>query len=209
MRIVHRALRDDLRRLARLAKELDDGPTAIDREQAVAIRDYVMLLGDELARHHEWEARVLWPLVGESASGVIDTRSCLQERAIVAPLLEDLRLVANDFATTPTAGVKALAAVLNVLGDQIDAHVGHQEQEVLTVIAEHVGASDYERAKRQLPRTGWLSRVTWALPWRARFATPEERRHLKRHAGRVTWLLTAVLGRSYATLERRAFAPAD
>ncbi|GGO68214.1 hemerythrin domain-containing protein [Nonomuraea cavernae] len=209
VRVVHRALRDDLRRLALLARELDESPTTVDKDQAMAVRDYVKLLSEELARHHDWEAEVLWPLVGELAGEAIDLRSHFAEHAIVVPLLEDLRAVANDFAATPTAGVTAFAAVLRVLSRKIEDHLRYQERDVLPLVAEYVGAGCYACAKRRMPRTGWLKRVTWALPWRARFATPEERRHLQRHAGLVTRLPAAVLGRSYATLERRAFAPVD
>ncbi|NUW45787.1 hemerythrin domain-containing protein [Nonomuraea rhodomycinica] len=180
----------------------------VSRRRAVAVRDYVTLLCEEMDRHHECAERILWPIVAESAGAAIDIRPYLESRDALTPILAGLRAAADQFADDPESGAALLAALLRVVRDRIDEHVGHLDQDVLPLITRYVSAEDYAVASRRMRSTIAPNRVAWVLPWAARLATPEERHRLMREAGAGRRALLAMSGRAYVRLERRVFGPA-
>ncbi|MBB6350289.1 hemerythrin domain-containing protein [Nonomuraea muscovyensis] len=224
-RIVHRAWRHDLARLADLATTLeaeaaarapqDDNAAsgdAISRRRAAAVRDYVTVLCHELARQGKGEARIVWPLVDTSAGAAIDMAPYRAERRRLAPLVENLCTTVGDFARAPSARVADLAAALRETRDALEEHFSYLEQDILPMIHSYVTMDHYEAAERRMWRSLGLVRLARVLPWLARVATPEETRHLKRRNGLVGRVILTVLGPVYANLERRVFgspAPDD
>ncbi|NUW38098.1 hemerythrin domain-containing protein [Nonomuraea sp. SMC257] len=180
----------------------------VSRRRAVAVRDYVTLLCEEMDRHHECAERVLWPILSESAGAAIDMRPYLESRDALTPIVAGLRAAADQFVDDPESGAALLAALLRVVRDRIDEHVDHLDQDVLPLITRYVSADDYVVASRRMRSTIAPHRVPWVLPWAARLATPEERRQLMREAGVGRRALLAMSGRAYARLERRVFGPA-
>ncbi|MGV9306608.1 MULTISPECIES: hemerythrin domain-containing protein [unclassified Nonomuraea] len=207
LRVVYRAMREDLHRLTDLVTELKDGRAAIPAERAVAIHEYIAILTEEIARFHDYESGSLWPVVATSAGGAISLEPYLAHQVALAPLLEEARAAAARFAHSPAAGVAPLASVLRVLGDRIEEHTLHKEQDILPVIATYVSVADY-----RIPGNRWREgisrrRLNWISSWAERFATAQERRHLHQTAGAVsTQLIPAVLRRrAFNALERRVF----
>ncbi|MFI7440868.1 hypothetical protein [Nonomuraea indica] len=182
-----------------------DGDAVVSRRRAAAIRDYVTVLCHELIRQGRGEARIVWPLVDASAGGAIDMDPYRDERRRLAPLVENLCTTAADFARTPSAHVAGLAVALREMRDALDEHFGYLEQDIRPMIHNYVTLDAYEAAERRMWRSLGLTRLARVLPWLARVATPEERRHLKRRTGLVGWIILTVLGPVYANLERRVF----
>ncbi|GAA3205752.1 hemerythrin domain-containing protein [Nonomuraea roseoviolacea] len=180
----------------------------VSRRRAVAVRDYITLLCEEMDRHHECAERILWPILSESAGAAIDIRPYLESRDALTPIVAGLRAAADQFVDDPEAGAALLAALLRVVRDRIDEHVDHLDQDVLPLITRYVSAEDYAVATRRMRSTIAPHRVPWVLPWAARLATPEERHRLMREAGVGRRALLAMSGRAYARLERRVFGPA-
>ncbi|MFG3442480.1 hemerythrin domain-containing protein [Nonomuraea sp. NPDC047897] len=211
-RIVHRAWRTDLGRLADLATTLAEdvaraapGDAVITRRRAGAVRGYVTVLCHELAQQGRGEARIVWPLVGASAGAAIDMDPYRAERRRLAPLVEHLRMTVDDFARTPTAHAAGLAVALRETRDAMDEHFRYLEQDILPMIRNYVTMDDYAVAERRMWRSLGPARLARMLPWLARVATPEEQRHLKRRNGLAGRVILAVLGPVYASLERRVF----
>ncbi|MEV0203034.1 hemerythrin domain-containing protein, partial [Nonomuraea sp. NPDC050691] len=208
----------DSRRTAGSAAERPTGARAqsrrapsvplVSRRRAVAVRDYVALLCEEMDRHHECAERILWPLLSESAGAAIDIRPYMESRDVLTPIVAGLRAAADQFVDDPESGAALLAALLRVVRERIDEHVDHLDQDVLPLITRYVSAEDYAAASRRMRATIAPHRVPWVLPWAARLATPEERRQLMREAGVSRRALLAMSGRAYARLERRVFGPA-
>ncbi|WP_113705411.1 hemerythrin domain-containing protein [Nonomuraea lactucae] len=209
VRIVHRAWRDDLRRLADLAAVLRDDTTAVPSDRAEAIRDYITMLCDELALQGRREVGIVWPVVDEAAGGAIDMDAYVDERRALVPLVAGMRTAAEEFARASVCGVARLAAALAAASDAMDLHFCHLEQDVLPVISTYVSVADYGSAERRMWRTLGLGRLAKVLPWLARVALPAEERHLKRRTGLAGRFVLAVFGRSYENLERRVFGAVE
>ncbi|MEV0144691.1 MULTISPECIES: hemerythrin domain-containing protein [unclassified Nonomuraea] len=179
----------------------------MSRRRAEAVRDYVTLLCEEMDRHHDCAARILWPLVAESAGAALDTRPYRETHELLTPILAGLRAAADQFTAAPESGAALLAALLRVVRDRVDEHVHHLEQDVLPIIERYVSAKDYAVASRRMRSTISLDRVPLVLPWAARLATREERRRLMRETGIGRRLLRVLSARAYVRLERRVFGP--
>lgn len=80
MVVIHRAIRQDLRRLAACLAGLDEGtPPA----QAAAIRHYTAALLAGIRAHHQGEDEVLWPVVAAVAGQSVDLATLADDRQTI------------------------------------------------------------------------------------------------------------------------------
>jgi iron-sulfur cluster repair protein YtfE (RIC family) len=200
--VIHRAIRQDLRRLADRLAEITGhvGPPT----QARAIGRYATALFAEIRRHHDNEDRILWPVIAATAGQAVD----------LTPLTDDHRAIeaaigtASQVLASCDAGVgnpPELCAAVTKLRDMLDEHIADEELQILPAMRRYVPSGTYRRCERQIQRKASLTSRRFTASWLARFAQPDELtrlRAIRRWSERV--LLSAARS-EYARLERQAF----
>jgi hypothetical protein len=148
---IHRAVRRDTGRLAGALAGCGEVPTE-------AVRTYWAVTATQLHHHHEFEDAVIWPLMGERLGdrvGGLLARNA-QEHQVMASAMD-----AFDVALADSRAVSALDA-LGRLEEAVEAHLAHEEGDVLPLIPEAFTMEDIayfqaEDAKTNSPST--------FLPW--------------------------------------------
>jgi iron-sulfur cluster repair protein YtfE (RIC family) len=202
MLVVHRAIREDLRRLAACLAEI--AGRGVPPSQARAIGRYTAALLAEIRAHHENEDEVLWPVIVATAGQAVD----------LAPLTDDHRAIeaAAGRASQALASFRAqpgthaeLHASVTDLRDMLDEHIADEEKQILPAMRRYLPAEAYRWCETQIQRKAPLAGIRFTAPWLARYAQPDE---LTRRLATNGWparILLAVTRPGYARLERRAF----
>ncbi|TDC00301.1 hemerythrin domain-containing protein [Micromonospora fluostatini] len=211
-RINHRTMRSDTRRLADLVGRVAAGQITYDRRRATALRTYLRLLCDGIHHHHAMEDQVLWPVLARSAGAEIDLRDLSDDHAALDPVLDEVRVAADDLlaayaAGRPAAGpahtvARRLAATLAHLRDVLDEHIEEEERLIFPVIRRYVSVADWNTVERAVRKGGALR---FELPRIERYAHPEELDELKRIAGPVLRLMLVALRPGFRRREATVF----
>ena len=204
MRLAHRAMLRDARRLTELAEALAAGSTTADRRRATAIARYVADYCDSVASHHSAEDEVLWPVLAASAGPGVDLAELSDDHAALDPLLARVRAAGSALAVGPGSedAATALAVELAELRDVLAEHIADEEASVLPAIEEHVSVGDWTAAQDRIRRR---ARLSFEAPRVVAVTTPEEYRRIADEGGRALRLLLAVLGPPFRRRERRVF----
>jgi putative ABC transport system ATP-binding protein len=201
MVVTHRAMREDLRRLARCL-DVDGSDVPVARAQA--LREYAGAVLGEIRGYHATEERLVWPAVAAAAGQALDL-SPLQDdhRAIAAAVgRADRVLAATSDSRTWLAGLHDLVSELS---DMLNDHIADVEQQVFPAIRHYLPAEAYQRCERQVKQAIWRRGSRFGGPWRARFAQPGERSALLPQGGPLTRLGRSAARFEYSRLERRVF----
>ena len=167
--MTHRAIRQDLRRLASCLGE--DGGRSPRR--AAALWRYATALLAQVRVHDEGEVDILWPVAAAAAGQAVD----------IAPLTDDRLAVTAALAQAGQAlgAVRAgngapagLQAALRLLYDLLDEHIADEEQQMFPVIRRYLRADAYRWCEKQMQRHAPLPDRRFAPPWLARHAQPGE-----------------------------------
>lgn len=145
MGVVHDALRRDLAR----TRDVVGGAAPPPGARRVAIADHLLWMMDFLHHHHEAEDAGLWPLVrarNPDAAPVLDRMS--GEHAIVEPLLERVHAAAHGYREA-VAGREELLAALDALSGPLLAHLGHEEDDAMPVVAGTITDAEWRRWDRE------------------------------------------------------------
>ena len=203
MVVVHRAIRQDLRRLAACLAEI--AGRGARPSQARAIGRYTGALLAEIRAHHENEDEVLWPVIAATAGQAVDLAPLTDDhRAIEAAVGRASRALAS-FRAEPRR-LAELPASVTYLRDMLDEHIADEEEQILPAMRCYLPAEAYRWCETQIQRTAPRSRLRFTAPWLARYAQPDELSRLLATGGWSARILLAATRPGYARLERRAFA---
>jgi iron-sulfur cluster repair protein YtfE (RIC family) len=203
--VIHRAIRQDLRRLAASLAEI--AGHGAPPSQARAITRYTAALLAEIRAHHENEDEVLWPMVAATAGQAVDLAPLTDDhRAIEAAVDRASRALAS-FRAQPGAPAELHTSVID-LRDMLDEHVDDEEEQILPVMRRYLPAEAYRWCDRQVRRKASRPGVCFTAPWLARHAQQDELSRLLAAGGWPARVVLAVARPGYARLERRAFAAA-
>jgi Hemerythrin HHE cation binding domain len=201
MVVIHRAMRQDLSRLAArldgLAGQGGPGPGA------PALRRYTAALLAQIRARHRAEEDYLWPLLAATAGPAVD----------LAPLTDDHQAIdaaASRALACATAGPGALAglpASVRALGGMLGEHLADTEQQVFPALRRYLPAGAYQWCEQQILHNAPASSRRFAVPWLARYAQPGELPRLPACSGWRGRIRLAAARPGYAHLERRAFGP--
>ncbi len=203
MVVVHRAIRQDLRRLAACLAQIAE--RGAPPSQARAIGRYAAALLAEIRAHHESEDEVLWPLIAATAGQAVD----------LAPLTDDHRAIeaAVGRASQALASFRAeprtlaeLPASVTDLRDMLDEHIADEEDQILPAMRRYLPAETYRWCEKQIERKASRPGIQFTAPWLARHAQPDELSRRLATSGWPARILLAATRPGYARLERRAFA---
>ncbi|WP_405433781.1 hemerythrin domain-containing protein [Micromonospora sp. NBC_00617] len=211
-RINHRTMRSDTRRLAELLDRVAAGQLAYDRRRATALRTYLRLLCDGIHHHHKMEDEVLWPVLQRSAGAEIDLRELSDDHAALEPVLDEVRVAADElvaaFASGSSEAGRArtvagrLAGALAQLRDVLDEHIEEEERLIFPVIRRYVSVADWNTVERAVRKGGALR---FELPRIERYALPEELEELRKIAGPVLRLMLVALRPGFRRREATVF----
>jgi hemerythrin-like domain-containing protein len=150
---VHRAVRRDAGRLA----------TALAPDRATpaaAIQAYWSATAEQLHEHHVFEDTVVWPLLLERLGHEFDQLLArnAREHAAMASAMQNF----SDVVTTMTTDAGPARGALAQLVDAIEAHLAHEEADVLPLIPEAFTMQDMQNFSAEAAKTDPPERF---LPW--------------------------------------------
>ncbi len=201
--VVHRAIRQDLRRLAACLAQI--AGRGVPPSQARAIGRYTAALLAEIRAHHENEDEVLWPVIAATAGQAVDLAPLTDDhRAIEAAAGRASQALAS-FRAQPGASAELHASVTG-LRDMLDEHITDEEEQILPAIRRYLPAEAYRWCEKQIQRKAPRPGLRFTAPWLARYAQPDELSRQLATGGWPARILLAATRPGYARLERRAFA---
>lgn len=144
IRLMHRAMRTDLHRLATTAAELarDDCPSL---RRITALSDYLLLLATSIDTHHRIEDDELWPLLHTAVGPHIDLSELADDHAALESLLEELTADAHDLKAGGSGALTRVSGTLAQLRDMLDEHIDDEERTVFPLITGHVSSAQWSR----------------------------------------------------------------
>jgi len=203
--VTHRAIRQDLRRLAVCLAEIAGrgAPPA----QARAIGRYTAALLAEICRHHEDEDDILWPMIAATAGQAVDLAPLTDDHQAIEATVGRARQALASFRAEPgTPGIPAeLHASVTELRDMLDDHIADEEQQILPAMRRYLPAEACRWCEQQTQRKASLSGLRFTAPWLARYAQPDELRRLRAGNGWPARILLTAARYEHARLERQAF----
>jgi putative ABC transport system ATP-binding protein len=200
--VTHRALREDVWRLACKLAEVDGSD--VSPGQAHAISRYAAAVLGEILGYHDTEERVIWPAVGAAAGQAVDLSPLSDNHQAIAAAVRgaERALTGNGDSRTGFAELHGLISELNAM---VNDHIADVEQQVFPAIRRYLPAAAYRRCERQIQRAVWERGTRFGGPWRARYAQPGELSRLVPAGGPLARLRRSAACFEYSRLERRAF----
>ncbi|GAA2275404.1 hypothetical protein GCM10010149_17670 [Nonomuraea roseoviolacea subsp. roseoviolacea] len=204
IRIAHRAMRGDTRRLAALMHDIVTGRQDAGPARRELISVFVTRLCAGIRRHHRAEHDVLWPVVVRSAGAEVDLSGLIGDHARLDPLLDEVARVADAFPGDPPAAIP-LARNLATLAGLLDEHIEEEERLLFPVIAAHVSEADWKQAEDAVREGGGIGSD---LPRLGQYARAEELAELRRLAGPVLALMLTLTRPGHRRRRRLVFGAA-
>jgi hypothetical protein len=202
MVVIHRAIRQDLRRLATCLDQI--GTQVAPASRARAICRYTAALLTEILARHQDEEDIIWPLVAATSGPAVDLMPLNDDHqaieAAVGRVSEALACVSAEAGT-----FAALLAAVRELRDMLDEHIGDKEQQLFPAMRRYLPADAYRWCEQQIRRTAPLRCLRFRLPWLARNAQPDELSQLLAAGGWPARILLTAARPGYARLEHHAF----
>jgi Hemerythrin HHE cation binding domain len=197
--VIHRAIREDMARVAGVLEA---------REPGLA-RDFCRYTAAVLAAvraHDENEGAIVWPLVAATARQAVDLTPLTDDHEAIAAASDRTGHALARFAAEPGAHTAvALRASVRELRDLLDEHIADEEAQLYPVMRRYLSAAAYRWCGTQIMRTARRPALWFTLPWLARHADDGERRQLLAAGGWRARVVLAASRRRYGRLERRAF----
>ncbi|MGH3300835.1 MAG: hemerythrin domain-containing protein [Streptosporangiaceae bacterium] len=200
--VIHRAMRQDLQRLASCLAEIASiGAPCV---QSRAISRYAAALFAEICRHQANQDNILWPVLAAAAGQAVDLIPLTDDHRDIEAAIGSTRRALAAFGAKPDA-VAVLLASVNGVRDMLDEHIADEEQQILPIMTRYLPADAYRRCEMQAQRKASLNSLRFSAPWLARFAQPDELRRIRSSYGWPARLLLTAARYNYARLERQAF----
>jgi len=198
-RIVHRAMRVDLHRLAAVAGQLVERP---DPQRLRLLRWYLGGMSAEIRNHHTVEDDHVWPLLASLGAGADLLEQLVDDHERLDGLLARAEVLASAPAATPE-----LETVLGELATFIAGHVDQEDREVLPRLEQHVSVEDYAALQRHFRGSLSPRLLPFVVPWATSHATTEELAGLLATAGAPMRLVLRVFGARFRARRRLLLAP--
>jgi hemerythrin-like domain-containing protein len=204
IRLAHRAMVTDCRRIAELVTAIGERRTSCTTGRARAISRYVEFLCESIHHHHTTEDAVLWPVIEASAGSHIDLSELTEDHAALDPRLDQLCAKAAAFRLSDgdPAIAASMAAELTELHNLLAEHIVEEEREVFPVISAHVSVTDWHVVEQTAQKGG---RMSFDGPRTLAVMTDAEREQLAGSISPVLRLLITLLSVRHRRFERAVF----
>jgi putative ABC transport system ATP-binding protein len=202
MVVAHRAIRQDLRRLAACVAAIPGH--GAPPSQARAIGRYTAALLAEILAHHENEDEVLWPVIAATAGQAVDLAPLTDDHRAIEAAVGRAGQALVSFRAEPGTPAE-LHASLTELRDMLDEHITDEEEQIIPAMRRYLPAEAYRWCEKQIQRKAPLTGIWFTAPWLARYAQPDQLSRRLATGGWPARILLAATRPGYARLERRAF----
>lgn len=200
--VIHRAMRQDMQRLAvRLAEITGRGAA---RVQSRAISRYATALFAAICRHQANQDHILWPALAAAAGQAVDLIPLTDDHRDIEAAIGSTSRALAAIGANPDAVARLLASVTG-LRTMLDEHIAAEEQQILPAMTRYLPATVYRRCEMQAQRKASLTSLRFSASWLARYARPAELRRMRASYGWPARVLLTAASYQYARLERRAF----
>ena len=204
--VIHRAIRQDLRRLTACLAEIPR--RGAPPSQARAIGRYTTALLAEIRAHHHHEDDIIWPVIAATAGQAVDLTPLTDDHQAIDAAVGRASQALVSFTADTGAAAAALRASISELRDMLEEHIADEEEQIFPAMRRYLPADAYQRCQKQIQRTASLPGVRFTAPWLARHAQPDELSRLLAAGGWPARIVLAAARPGYARLERQAFVPA-
>lgn len=199
-RVIHGAVRRDLRRLDEALGRAADG----DRARAEQLQRAFANLREQLTHHHEGEDAHIWPWLATTGADADLLAAMESEHGAMTAALADTRTAMGAYAATGSASDAAAARQsLARTTEVVERHLRHEEDELEPVLAPHLGTPGWKAVEKKLSRRPPAVAGRF-FAWVTDGMEPAERSYLRATVPPpVVFVLSRGFGRSY----RREVAP--
>jgi len=206
MVVTHRAIREDLDRLAALLGEIAGHDLPPRRARAIGCFTRALLA--EICAHHQDEDDIVWPLIAATAGQAVDLAPLTDDhRAIEAAVGRVSRALASLRVDPDTPA--ELRVSISDLRDMVADHMADEEQQIFPAMRRYLSAGAYRWCEQQIRERASRSALRFTVPWLARHAQPDELPRLLAARGWPARIVLVATRPGYARLERRAFGPSS
>ena len=153
--VVHRAIRQDLGRLATFLGEVaaQDWPPS----QVRAIRRYTTALLAEILAHQHSEDDIIWPVIAATAGQAVDLTPLTDDHQAIHAALGRITQAVACFRAEPGTSARLRASV-SELRDMLEEHIADEEEQIFPAMRRYVPAEAYRWCQRQIQRQAPLAR---------------------------------------------------
>jgi len=195
--IVHAAVRRDLARMEQALRGFRTG----DQQRARALQRAWSTLWRQLHHHHVGEDTHVFPYVRSLGPGVLDPAlvdAMESEHEAMSASMQGATAAIDALAADPSAANASAAASAVAAAAQVtDAHLVHEETDVVPVIAARTETPEWKAVEKQL-RKGSPRHTGEMFAWLQDGAEPRVQQSLGALVpSPVRFVLSRVLGRSY------------
>jgi hypothetical protein len=200
-KVIHCAVRRDLKRFAAALEKFPDG----DRARAAALHRAWQNFDAQLTEHHEGEHEVAWPAL--RAIGVSDaslTSFDVEHESMARELATSRAAMDRLAGSASRADADAALAAVRKLDEVTTTHLEHEETLTEPALAEHEGHAAIKEMGRKFSRRSGPATAGTFFAWMEDGATADEKAALRQSVpGPVLLILGGLFGRRY----RREVAP--
>jgi hypothetical protein len=200
-KVIHCAVRRDLRRFETALDEFQDG----DRVRAEQLHRAWVNFDAQLTDHHEGEHEVAWPAM--RAIGISDaslTAFDVEHEAMAKELASSRAAMGKLAGSASRADADAAAEAVRKLDEVTTAHLDHEETLTEPALADNEGHAAIKEMGRKFSRRSGPAKAGNFFAWMDDGATPEERAALRESVpGPVLAIIGGIFGRTY----RKEIAP--
>ena len=194
-KVIHCAVRRDLRRFRTALAAFEDG----DRARAADLHRAWVNFELQLTEHHEGEHEVAWPAFRALgvADGSISTFD--QEHEAMAAALRDAGGAMQTLAAGGAAAdAQAAATAMATLDEVTTTHLDHEEREIEPILLDRAEDPVVKQMGKQFSRRSSLPQAGVFFAWMEDGASAEERAALRESVpGPVLAIIGGLFGRSY------------
>jgi hemerythrin-like domain-containing protein len=201
--VIHRAIRQDLARLATLLEAIAERDLAPG--QARAVGRYIEELLAAVRAHLAHEDEIIWPVIAATARQAVDLTPLSDDHQAIAAACDRARHALASFVAGPATHSATLRASVSHLRDLLDEHIAEEEAQLFPAMRRYLAAPAYRWCEKQIMRQAAPPGLRFTMPWLARHAGDDELRPLLAAGGWRARMALAVTRPGYDRLERRAF----
>lgn len=200
--VIHRAIRQDLRRLTACLGQIAARGAPPRRSRALC--RYTVALLAEIRAHHHNEDDILWPVIAATAGPAVDLTPLTDDHQEIQAAVGRASQALASFRAEPGT-VGELHASVSELRDMLDEHIADEEEQILPAMRRYLTAPAYRWCEKQIQRKATLPGLRFTAPWLERHAQPDELSRLLATGGWPARILLITTRSRYAWLERQAF----
>jgi iron-sulfur cluster repair protein YtfE (RIC family) len=203
MVVVHRAMRQDLRRLAACLGQI--AAQGVPPARSRALSCYTAALLAEIRAHQQGEDDLVWPVIAATAGPAVDLTPLTDDHQAIEAEAGRASQALASFTGEPSPFAAKLYASVSELRDMLDEHIADEEKQIFPIMRRYLPAEACQWCEKQIQRKASLRDLRFTAPWLARYAQPDELSRLLATGGRRMRILLATARPGYARLERQAF----